>query len=114
MIQALITKEIIGMLAPAEEIPEYEQTYIKTIPDVDVRTLMEEQNQEVYSNDLGSMIPEHEQYGEEDDDETESEKEVEGPSTMLGGAGTPIVDTGISYYPQQAIAVQLNGLNTGR
>lgn len=112
MIQALITKEIIAMLAPAESIPEYEQTYIKTIADVDVRTLMEEENEEVYSNDLGSMIPEHEMYGE-DEDEVEIEDDNEVP-TPLGGAGTPIVDTGISYYPQQAIAVQLNGLNIGR
>lgn len=114
MIQALITKEIIGMLAPAESIPEYEQTYIKTIPDTDVRTLMEEENEEVYSNDLGSMIPEHEMYGEKDTGDIHDENPDGTVPTLLGGAGTPIVDTGISYYPQQAIAVQLNGLNTGR
>ena len=35
-------------------------------------------------------------------------------TTLLGGPGTPIQDTGISYYPQQAVAVQLTGMNTGR
>lgn len=112
IIQALITKEIIGMLAPDEAIPEYEQAYINTIPDIDVRTLMTQENEQVLTNDLGSMIPEHEQYGEEE--ETEMEDDNSDNTSLLGGVGTPVVDTGISYYPQQAIAVQLNGLNTGR
>jgi len=117
IIQALITKEIIGMLAPAEAIPEYENLYIKTIQDIDLRDLMTQENEEVVSRDLEpSMIPQHEMYGEEDD--VENEQTDEGVNTnntsLLGGAGTPIVDTGVSYYPQQAVAVQLNGLNIGR
>ena len=60
IIQSLITKEIIGMLAPATDIPEYENVYIKTIPDSDLKTLMEENNNEVLSRDLlPSMIPTH-------------------------------------------------------
>lgn len=114
MIQALITKEIIGMLAPATAIPEYEETYIKTIPDVDLRTLMQQENETVHSNDLGSMIPEHEMYGEEDDDNGESDEDTNETPTLLGGAGTPVIPTGPSYYPTQAIAVQLSGMNTGR
>jgi hypothetical protein len=117
IIQALITKEIIGMLAPAEAIPEYENIYIKSIQDVDLRDLMTQENEQIVSRDLEpSMIPTHEMHGEEDD--VEEEQTDDGVNTsntsLLGGAGTPIVDTGISYYPQQAVAVQLNGLNIGR
>jgi len=123
MIQALITKEIIGMLAPAQSIPEYEEAYIKTIPDVDVRTLMTQTNDQVLSRDLGeSMIPEHEMYGEEeseDRDESEDNDGGEAPgnpmnASIVGGSGTPITPMGQSLYVQQAVAAQLNTMNTGR
>jgi hypothetical protein len=123
MIQALITKEIIGMLAPAQSIPEYEEAYIKTIPDVDVRTLMTQTNDQVLSRDLGeSMIPEHEMYGEEEsEDEGESEDNDGGEApgnpmnaSIVGGSGTPITPMGQSLYVQQAVAAQLNTMNTGR
>ena len=120
IVQGLITKEIIAMLAPAEDIPEYEQVYINTLQDSELKTLMTENNEQINSRDLTpSMIPEHEMYGEEDDTE-EMEKgeegyEGEGTSpTILGGPGTPVTPMGITYYPQQAVAVQLSGLNIGR
>jgi hypothetical protein len=108
------------MLSPAENIPEYEQAYINTLPAGELKTLMTENNEEINSRDLTpSMIPTHEMYGEEDDSQ-EMEKDEEGyegegtSSTVLGGPGTPITNMGITYYPQQAIAVQLSGLNIGR
>jgi len=120
IVQGLITKEIIAMLAPAEDIPEYEQVYINTLENSELKTLMTENNEEVNSRDLTpSMIPTHEMHGEEDDTE-EIEKgeegyEGEGTSpTILGGPGTPVTPMGITYYPQQAVAVQLSGLNIGR
>jgi hypothetical protein len=123
-INALISKEIIGMLAPAEQIPEYEQVYIDTIQDPKLKKLMTDTNTQVLSRDLDpSMIPNHDEHGEEGDEENEMEYEKENEegyegdgtsSTILGGPGTPIQNTGISYYPQQAVAVQLTGLNTGR
>ena len=123
MIQALITKEIIGMLAPDTAIPEYEEAYINTIPDVDLRTLMTEQNDQVLSRDLeASMIPEHEMYGEngEEDNDEESESESEGSfgndgnASLLGGVDTPITNIGVTYYTQQVAPVILTGMNTGR
>jgi hypothetical protein len=121
MIQALITKEIIGMLAPDTAIPEYEEAYINTIPDVDLRTLMTEQNDQVLSRDLeASMIPEHEQYGEngEEDNGEESESEGsfgnDGNASLLGGVDTPITNIGVTYYTQQVAPVILTGMNTGR
>jgi len=119
MIQALITKEIIGMLAPDTSIPEYESAYIQTIPDVDLRNLMTEQNNEVLSRDLTpSMIPEHEMYGEDDTNETTDNGDgiaENGDNTsLLGGAGTPVTNVGMTYYTQQVAPVMLNSLSTGR
>jgi hypothetical protein len=121
IINSLVAKQIISMLAPAEQISEYEQVYIDTVPNPQLKTLMTETNEEVLSRDLApSMIPQHEMYGEEEDESEESEKEEEGyegegtSTTPLGGPGTPITPMGITYYPQQAVAVQLSGLNIGR
>jgi hypothetical protein len=120
IIDSLVAKQIISMLAPAEQIPEYEQVYIDTVQDPKLKTLMTETNEQVLSRDLApSMIPQHEMYGEEEDTE-EMEKGEEGyegegtSSTILGGPGTPVTNMGITYYPQQAVAVQLSGLNIGR
>jgi hypothetical protein len=122
MVQSLITKEIIAMLAPDTAIPEYEEAYINTIADPDLRTLMTEQNNEVLSRDLTpSMIPEHEQYGENENGENgESESESEGSfgdagnASLLGGPGTPVTNVGVTYYTQQVAPVMLQGMNTGR
>ena len=120
MIQALITKEIIGMLAPDTAIPEYEEAYIQTIPDVDLRTLMTEQNDEVLSRDLEqSMIPTHEMYGEEEESgkeqaEYDNENGEADNTSILGGAGTPVTNIGMTYYTNQVAPVILNGLSTGR
>jgi hypothetical protein len=125
MIQALITKEIIGMLAPDTSIPEYEDAYIQTIADPDLRILMAEQNNQVLSRDLDdSMIPEHEQYGEDENGENgengESESESEGSfgndgnASLLGGVDTPVTNVGVTYYTQQVAPVILTGMNTGR
>jgi hypothetical protein len=122
MVQSLITKEIIAMLAPDTAIPEYEEAYIKTIADPDLRTLMTEQNNEVLSRDLEpSMIPTHEMYGEEGDEESgKQEAEYDNSvgeadnTSILGGAGTPVTNIGMTYYTQQVAPVVLQGLNTGR
>ena len=112
IIDSLITKEIIAMLAPAEKIPQYEQAYIDTIPDPAVKDLMTQDNLTMLSRDLGSQIPTLEEFGETSpeygDDLVGSDQEA------FAGYGTPIVDTGPSYYTQQAVTVQLAGINTGR
>jgi hypothetical protein len=124
IVNALITKEVIGMLAPAEAIPEYQQMYINKLPDVDLRTMMTEQEQEVLSRDLGSQVPSENTEEEYDDNNDKvsgnDDYEEEGGfgegtnEQLMGGPGTPIQSTGLSYYPQQAVAVQLTGMNTGR
>lgn len=121
MVQSLITKEIIAMLAPDTAIPEYEEAYIKTIADPDLRNLMTEQNNEVLSRDLeASMIPEHEMYGEDDNESDETTDNGDGVAengdntSILGGAGTPVTNVGMTYYTQQVAPVMLQGMNTGR
>jgi hypothetical protein len=111
IIKSLITREIIGMLAPADDIEEYQQIYVDSLADTSVKMLMTEEDQEIVMTDTGS-IPDVQDYGEID-----TEKEDQGDesnTTLLGGAGTPITPMGPSYYTQQAVAVQITGLNTGR
>jgi hypothetical protein len=117
IIDGLIAKEIIGMLAPPEAIPQYEQAYIDTITDPQVKTLMTTDNEQVLSRDLGSQIPTREEFGERPVPAEGDEAGADGGYTSFngnGGPGTPIQDTGQSYYTQQAVAVQLTGINSGR
>jgi hypothetical protein len=111
IIKSLITREIIGMLAPADDIEEYQQIYVDSLTDSSVKELMTYEDEQIIMTDTGS-IPEVENYGEID---TESdEKGDQNNTTLLGGPGTPITPMGPSYYTQQAVAVQITGLNTGR
>jgi hypothetical protein len=118
IVKALITKEIIAMLSPAEEIPEYENVYIKSIPDGDLKTLMTDENDEVLSRDLEpSMIPEHENYGEVDGKtqaEIDNENGEADNTSILGGAGTPVTDVGITYYTNQVAPALILGGVAGR
>jgi hypothetical protein len=118
VINALVNREIIGMLAPSTQITEYEQVYIDSIQDPALKGLMTSTNEEVLSRDLmPSMIPVEREYDEEDNNMEEASNDAGGNdsnATLLGGAGTPIQDVGMTYYPQQAVAVQLTGMNTGR
>jgi hypothetical protein len=113
IVDNLVVKEIIGMLAPDEKVAQYEQAYIDTITDPAVKELMTQDAEQVLSRDLGDQIVTPEEFGENQaiygDD---SEYDTDGD---LGeGVGVPIQDTGESYYTQQAVAVQLTGINTGR
>jgi len=113
IIESLITKEIINMLAPSNEQAEYADAYISTIVDPVAKQLMVSELEEATTNDIGSMIP-------VDPDAEEEGKDVNPDGTTavqsaaVGGAGTPIQNMGQSYYTQDAIAAQLNNLNVGR
>lgn len=111
IIDNLIVKEIIAMLAPPEKIPEYQEAYINTIEDSEVKTLMTQDAEETLSRDLTSQIPTLREFGQ-----TEEIKEgpQAGQEAVMGGVGTTIQNVGETYYTQQAVAVQIQGLNTGR
>jgi len=98
IVDALITKDIIAILAPDEAVGQYEQAFIDTLQDPQLKNLMQTENERVLSRDLQSQIPTGEDYEGIDD----GSYDEEGMSY-----GTTIVDTGTSYTPQQAVAVQL-------
>ena len=101
------------MLAPAEDIPEYQQAYVEGLPDSTIKELMIEEDEEVFITDQGS-IPDATDYGDKEASDSETPNEDDNNATLLGGPGTPITPMGPSYYTQQAVAVQITGLNTGR
>jgi hypothetical protein len=118
IVKSLITKEIIALLSPSEDIPEYEQVYINTIPDSQLKALMQDNNDKVLSRDLEpSMIPVHEHYGEEDGKEEAEMDNEDGESdntSILGGAGTPVTNIGTTYYTEQVAPALLLGGTAGR
>ena len=80
---------------------------------------MQENNDEVLSRDLEpSMIPTHEEYGEDEDGKEEAEYDNENNesdnTSILGGAGTPVTDVGLTYYPNQVAPALLLGGTAGR
>ena len=108
MVDAMITKDVIAMLAPEEAIAQYEQAYINTIQDPAIKQLMTDDNERVLSRDLQSQIPTGYDYEGVDD----GSQALEGYDRS--GPGVRIQSNGPSYGTNQAIAVQLSGLNTGR
>ena len=101
IIQGLIAKEMISLLAPPTEIKEYTDAALKLAPQ-EMQDIEAEQENEVYSRDMASQVP----------DRIESESE-EGPDTeVYSGLGTGITYTGQSSY--NPIADQLVGQASGR
>jgi len=135
IVKALITKELIGLLAPAENTKTYEDAFIESMPDSNVKDLLTEEASNALSSDnLDSMVPVlSKDYVEPELNEPNDKISGDQPQglnkaqesdvgnfgdpnnmTLLGGPGTPMTPMGTSYYPQQAVAVQITGLNTGR
>lgn len=105
IVQGMVVQEVVKMLAPKEEVQEYTELIIPTLPEP-LQQLMAEDEREVYTRDLGSQIPVESEVETDPENENENEMEPMGSST--------IIDTGMSYWPQDAVAVQLTGLNIGR
>jgi hypothetical protein len=118
IIDNLVVKEIIGMLAPSEKVNQYEQAYIDTITDPLVKELMTQDNEQTLSRDLGDQIVTPEDFGEREaiyGDTTDYDSAGgDGVGYEDDGIGTPVTYTGQSYYTNQAITQQLVGMNTGR
>jgi hypothetical protein len=115
IVKALITREIIAMLAPATEIPEYEQAYIATVPDAAVKQLMTDDADAVNSRDLGaSMIPDQVSLADSIQEAKDSQSEHNNNASLLGGVGTPVTNIGITYYPNQVAPALLNTMSIGR
>lgn len=102
IIQGLIAKEMVSLLAPPEEIHEYQQAVLKLGP-VEMQVIESEQEQEIYTRDIGTQVP------ESIDGESISEL-IE--NQVYSGVGTGITYTGQSSY--NPIADQLVGQASGR
>jgi hypothetical protein len=102
IIQGLIAKEMVSLLAPPEEIYEYQQAVLAT-SSPEMQALAEEQEQEVYTRDIGNQVPD---VGSDETVEEMIENQV------YSGVGTGITYTGQSSY--NPIADQLVGQASGR
>ena len=108
-INGMIIKEMVRMLAPTDEVQEYEDAILATLSPA-MQALNDRQEEEITTRDVGSQIPvEREEEVESTDEEGEDIS-----NDYVGGGSTAIQYTGQSYNTQDAIAVQLTGLNTGR
>jgi hypothetical protein len=102
IIQGLIAKEMVSLLAPPEEIYEYQQAVLK-LSSPEMQALAEDQESEVYTRDIGDQTP------DTGSDESVSEM-IE--NQVYSGVGTGITYTGQSSY--NPIADQLVGQAAGR
>jgi hypothetical protein len=100
VIDGLIAREVVAMLAPPEEVSEY-QTMLIDLIDPKFAAADQEEMTELYTRDLGNQVPDKlEKEGPPGDDPTYS------------GIGTGIIYTGQSSY--NPIADQLVGQASGR
>ena len=110
-INGLILQEVISMLAPQEEVYQYQQAVVPSMG-TEMQKLMKQQENEILTRDIGSQIP-YEEPEMEDENEMEMGDDYE-DSSELSGIGTNINNVGRSFYTQDAIAAQITGISTGR
>ena len=108
LVQGMILQEVVKMLAPKEEVQKYLVAVNPMLPQ-QIQSINDQSESEIYTRDIGSQIPVEREVEVETESEDENETEYD---NIMGSAS--IQDTGTSYWPQQAVAVQLQGLNTGR
>ena len=122
IINGLIINEMVAMLAPPSETQEYLEAVKPTLAP-SMQSVVTEESSEVYSRDLGTQIPNEKEYkfvdGEwvrevENDNQGDDGDGVDESNDYVGGGSTTIQYMGASYTPQQAVAIQLSGINTGR
>lgn len=101
IVNGLVLKEIIGMLAPEHEKAEYQQAIV-SMQDPAIQVLESEEERELYTRDVGDQVPET----EDETSKKEMEEHMGAPS--LGTTTPGIVYTGQSFAnANDAIAAQL-------
>ena len=105
IIQGLILKELVGLLAPPEEVSQYQRAIIPMMGPTTQKLLKQEDNQTM-TRDIGSQTPEADP--EEEDSKTDMmDNSSEGSNS--------IIDTGQSYTTTNAVTTMRGlGMNTGR
>jgi hypothetical protein len=104
IIQSMIVNELVGMLAPPEEVNDYKQAVLPLLSP-EFQALSQEEAMEDYRSDIGDQVPDV-----QDTDESSIEELVE--DQVYSGVGTGITYTGQSSY--NPIADQLVGQASGR
>ena len=102
IIQGLIAKEMVSLLAPPQDIYDYQQAVLKLSPQ-EMQDIEAEQEEEIFTRDIGDQVP---QTGSDETVEEIIENQV------YSGVGTGITYTGQSSY--NPIADQLVGQASGR
>ena len=100
IVQGLIVKELVTLLCPPEEVNDYVEATLPTLP-VEYQSIKDEEEQDAYSLDVGDQVPDK---VEEEEPGTETE--------TYSGIGTGITYTGQSSY--NPVADQLVGQASGR
>jgi hypothetical protein len=106
IIQGMIVKQLVELLAPPTEVGDYVEAAI-TSSNPETTKFIEEEAGEIYTRDIGDQVPEDEP-GEIGGD---SKRDMEEDATENSGL---INYTGQSYTTEGAIAVGLGYLSTGR
>ena len=99
VIQGLIVKEMVALLAPPEEVSDYVEAAITASPEI--IAIEQEEVNEVYTRDTGDQVP-----NKVEPEDTKPEDE------LYSGLGTGITYTGQSSY--NPVADQLVGQASGR
>jgi hypothetical protein len=109
LINGLIFKELVAMLATPQEQQEYMDAAV-TLADPTMRMLEREEQREAYSRDIYDTLPAGDYGGEDEDPKSDMMGEAEGTE-----ASTMIRNTGVSMNTSDAIATQiLAGMVNGR
>jgi hypothetical protein len=105
IIQGLIVKQLVELLAPPTEVQEYVQAVITSSDPTTTQFIDSDMEDEVYTRDVGDQVPDD---GEEDED---SKTDMEEHASENNG---DIVNTGPSYTTEGAIATGLGFIGSGR
>lgn len=106
VINSLVLREVIGMLAPPHEVAEYQEA-IRPSLDPTVQRLLGEEANEIYTRDLGNQTPDS--FDDEDGGDEDAKEEMieQAKKAAIGSMNPGIIYTGQSHYTEDAIATQL-------
>jgi hypothetical protein len=105
VIQGLIVKQLVELLAPPTEVQEYVDAVMTTSDPATTQFIDSDTETEIYTRDVGDQVPDD---GEEDED---SKTDMEEHASENNG---DIVNTGPSYTTEGAIATGLGFIGSGR
>jgi hypothetical protein len=106
IIQGMIVKQLVELMAPPTEVQDYVEAVISS-SDPTTTQFVEDEAGEIYTRDVGDQVPED----EPDEVGGDSKEDMEEDATEPGGS---ITYTGQSYTTAGAVAAQLGFIGTGR